>query len=165
MEIFLNLRQKKKFDLIVSSMSFQWFKDLKKLFSHSFKLLKENGDLAFSIPINGTFKELIFSLKRSTNRKDIPVLKFPSKEKIKNSLLKSGFKILSIKEKIIKRYYPSCWSFMKRLKTTGTNFPSSKPLTPLELRDTINYYERFFKTDKGIYATWQILFVFARRPK
>ena len=52
------LNKNKNYDLIFSNMSFQWCLDIKILLSLIYQKLKVNGVLCFSIPLNGTFKNL-----------------------------------------------------------------------------------------------------------
>lgn len=162
---FLSLRLSDPVDLVTANMLFQWFPDIVRPLRRAFRLLKSGGTLAFSIPINGTFAELIESLKKSGRSGSGTVLRMPDSSAVKAGLIKAGFKKIRIGHRTYRETYKSVMEFLRRLKETGTSFPVRKPLSVGEMKQTVAEYSGRFADRKGnIPVTWKIMFVRCRKP-
>lgn len=113
----------KKYDLIISNASFQWFshldKTLEKLKSH----LRDNGLLIFSTFGEGTYKELVESFRMVGDdyvySQDFAPADF---------FVKRGYELY---EEIYKEEYPSLSAFLRAIKGVGASSAreNKKPLT------------------------------------
>lgn len=143
----------KKFDIILSSSCIQWFlypeKTLRKLIS----LLREDGQIHFSVFIEPTFKELklanIFSGFGSTlNLKD-------------ENFYANIFKDLNLNYKYVctkKVYFQNVIEFLRLHKASGARSTSFNGLCSKEgFKKFCEFYEKNFSDKEKIYATYSYL--------
>ena len=137
------LNKKKNYDLIFSNMSFQWCLDIKILLSLIYQKLETNGVLCFSIPLDGTFKNL------PSQSKNI----FYDVGYFKELLKQVGYKAIYFEENNIIQTFPSFIAAVKSIKNTGANvlmnnskmnkyFPFNKQFAKSEFK--LNYKIGFF---------------------
>ena len=100
-----------KFDLIVSNATLQWAEDLKSVVSKLNNMLKDRGILAFSIFGNRNLEQMSKILQRG--------LKYYSVDQLRE--LFSDYKILLVRDEIIKLNFESPIDVLKHIKFTGTN--------------------------------------------
>ncbi len=143
----------RRFDVILSSSCIQWFLDPEKTLRNFISLLKENGQIHFSVFIEPTFKELklsnIFSGFGSTlNLKD-------------ESFYMNVFKDLNLNYKYVctkKVYFQSVIEFLKFHKASGARFTSFNRICSKEdFKNFCEFYEKNFKDREKIYATYSYL--------
>jgi malonyl-CoA O-methyltransferase len=99
------------FDLIFANMSLQWSSNFDTLLFNVFKNLNKGGILCFSIPLNGTFKNLSSESRNS-------FLKLAS---VKESLIKIGYQIILTRTENIDISFPSLVVALKSIKNTGAS--------------------------------------------
>lgn len=137
------LNKKKNYDLIFSNMSFQWCLDTKILLSLIYQKLEANGVLCFSIPLDGTFKNLPPQSKNTFNDTNY----------FKELFNQVGYKAITVEEKNIVQTFPSFIAAVKSIKNTGANvlmsnskmsryFPFNKQFAKSEFK--LNYKIGFF---------------------
>jgi malonyl-CoA O-methyltransferase len=147
----------KKYDLITSSSTLHWLKDLENNLKKYSIALNNNGTIVCSIFSLGTFKELDYALK----------IKFSKKTKITSSnfitynylkkLLNKYFKNIELQEIIIKKECKSLYDLLLKIKytgTCGTGLSTGKNLTRKDLNDIEQIYKN--KYNKLI-ASYHIL--------
>jgi malonyl-CoA O-methyltransferase len=105
-----------KYDWIVSSMCFQWFKEIHKTL---FKYQQYSNMLAFSIPIKDTFYQWEQLLK--THNVSSGMLEFVSEEELRDFFKKVYFDSLIIKIEEITETFDNVLSFMRSIKKIGAN--------------------------------------------
>jgi malonyl-CoA O-methyltransferase len=133
------------YDMIISSMSFQWFKDIEFFVERSLRYCEK---IAFSIPVLGTFcnwYELLDTLKLH-----VPRIKYKSRNEILSfcNSLDLSYKKFAEKKYIME--FNSTKDFMRYLKLIGANISgyqhnidSIKEL--ISIRDPLQVsYEVFF---------------------
>lgn len=141
-------------DLAFSNMAFQWSANLEKTLNHLFLQLKNNGVIAFTIPIKGTFHQL-----KPQHRNHFYDLKA-----LKSMLMKLKFKILEISTKSITQTYRSAIEAVRSIKKTGANclIQSNTKNHLLGKNSIIN----FFIKQKSINSlTYNIAYIVARKER
>ncbi len=147
----------KKYDLIISNATFQWFYDFDKSLDHLKKYLKNDGSLVFSSFSENNFKEIKSLLKLGLNYKSLfDVDKYLTKS-FKTHLL------LDFEETM---FFDNPLLVLKHIKATGTKI-SDKNLSVSTLRKFIKDYEKLRKLDKEtnekrIPLSWYPYIVIAR---
>ncbi len=155
------LEPEKKFDLIASNASMQWFANLDKTLGKYKKMLKDNGAIAFTIFGPLTYNELAYVMEDVTNKKMIiNSKKFLSKVEIEQ-LLKKHFSKCEVKEELIKEQNKSLKNLLMKIKYTGTQGYSmaGKGLLGKDVlkKAEIKYRQKY----KNIEATHQLFFCWA----
>ncbi|MGI4775801.1 MAG: methyltransferase domain-containing protein [Janthinobacterium lividum] len=109
-------------DLMISSLSFQWFADLEGSLN---KLWQDTEILAFSTLSKGTFFqwERLYQTLELTNCKNYD---YPTKKMLETYCLDLSPKKYLFQNKIYKLTFDDALSFVKYLKHLGANTPSSK---------------------------------------
>lgn len=155
------------FDLIISNASLQWANHLPATFARLYKILKPEGCLLFSIFGEKSLRELRKSAKCAFGRKYNYEQTFPTEVELEEYLKKVGFSSLEVKSILIKRYYDSVQYLLKALKHIGAQNASeerSDRLIPKhELRALIDYYQKNYKVENKIVATYEVIYVRAFR--
>ncbi|MFN3234099.1 MAG: malonyl-ACP O-methyltransferase BioC [Gammaproteobacteria bacterium] len=104
-------------DVAFSSMAIQWSLDVKKTFQEIRRVLKNEKYFVFSVPIQGTFQELIAAIEKA----NLPLSynHFQSINFWEANLKEAGFRIKSIKEVAHTYYYDSIFDLLKSIKNVG----------------------------------------------
>lgn len=148
------------FDMVTSSMAFQWSDDLSKTFSESYRVLSEGGILAFTIPNN---KSLV-ALKNSFSQlgKQNSINDFYDEEYVKSLLEFSKFSILEFHKNEIKVEFDNVISLLKSFKEIGANISKNggENLTKSDLKFLQDTYPD--NNDKKI-LTWDINYVVCKK--
>jgi len=118
------------FNLIVSSLVFQWINDLDKFISQLHSQLTDNGRLIFSTLSPGTFT----SVKQIFNEINIPfpMPKLLTPEKIQ--LACKDFDHIEIHEEVRVENFDSIRLFLKHIQGTGAGNASGKYIPSAELK-------------------------------
>lgn len=160
----------KKYDLIISNATFQWFNNLEDTIGRLGKMLKKNGVLSFSTFVNMTFNELHNS--NEIARKNLGI-----KEEIS-----PGQKFLKIDELLgicrdkLAEGQPDSYDITKNeyleyeyfniesVKKTGANNSRHKFKNNIALtREMLRIYEETYKIDNHIRATYHCILFSARK--
>lgn len=139
----------KKYDLIVSNATFQWFSNIENSVKNYKKIINKDGKILFSIFSNGTYKELNYSFS-----KILPNYK-PSNFLIeKNRLIKLGN---ILKEEIYLEEHDNLLNFLKSIKGIGAQgtYKYKENLTKKILNlvedEYLKKYKKIKVTNKLIY--------------
>jgi malonyl-CoA O-methyltransferase len=153
-----NICMKNKYDLIVSSATFQWLENWSKAFLNIKDSLCSNGAVIFSCFGPRTFNELRVVLEGVINKSvSIASSNFKNKDEIE-AILRKLFVNVELNEEIITEEYSSLKMLLKTIKKTGTRGSGIKEKdvwTPEFLKKVEkNYFEKY----KKIIVSYQIFF-------
>jgi malonyl-CoA O-methyltransferase len=140
-----NIGIKRRFDLITGSSCFQWFFNLRESLLQYKSILKQNGEILFSIFGSDTFAELQ------------EIIEIPTFLISRNELteIMKGFNG-SLREKRIIEEHPSVLSLLKKIKYSGEGIKGKHGLWT---KNVIENLEKAYKSKfKTIVATYQIFF-------
>ncbi len=155
-------------DLIASSAVFQWFSDPKKAFKNFAASLKPGGHLAFATFGPNTFFELAkaFQAAYAQAKKEPSYVhgpQFLAKSELKNMLENFSCDIFSQTKE---QYFPSVKAFLHSIKKVGAqNAAAEKNIlkSRIILQNMLENYDRNYRTEKGVRATYEIIYCLARK--
>jgi malonyl-ACP O-methyltransferase BioC len=151
--------KKKSFDVIISSFSLQWINDFEENFSYFFSLLKDDGILAFAMPIDESLSELKLA-------KIFKINNFTTYNNISQSLDKSNFNKINFFTEIQKEFFVNGVSALKAIKIIGANYSQKQEslITKTQLQQFNNFCLKNYSTkDKNIYVSWKILYSLSKK--
>lgn len=153
------------YDLIISTSTFQWIKNLEGLIKKLKFLLKKDGTLAFSTFLEGTFKELDDSINRAFEKNSINIRQernYLSDVRVRE-IIEEIFKDkenLEFSEKEYKEYFPKALDFLKSIKAVGANNSEIQSyINPKIMKDIIEIYDEFYKENNVLLATYKTFIV------
>ncbi len=154
-----------KFDLIISNATFQWFNEPRKTLEKLKNYLTSKGSLYFSTFGENTFSELHSCYEKTQIGNDAnvkPGQAFLSKAELE-SMLSHLFNHnqLEVSETNYIEAFDSCLSFFESIKKIGANNAqdASSVKDPKFIYKVIDRYEKDFKLDGRVQATYHALFV------
>ncbi len=119
--------KKKTFELVVSSLMYQWVWGLEEGFQEVSRILKPGGFFSFTILGKDSLKELRMSYKEASERLERdglpPLMRFPEADAVKKALMISGFKDIKIDKVLFIKPYKSLFHLLKVLKNIGASNP------------------------------------------
>jgi malonyl-CoA O-methyltransferase len=143
------------FDLIVSSLTFQWFQNLEGALARLVHLLAPGGRLVFATLGEGTFSEW-----RDAHRRlglEAADLRLPSLDRF--PWLEAGEH--SLTEERLAVHYPDARAFVQALRALGANVPVDERHTPLGAGS----FRRLIRSlEHGFTVTYHVLHGRYRRP-
>jgi malonyl-CoA O-methyltransferase len=163
------------FDLAASSTTFQWFDDLEKSLAGIRRVLRPGGELVFASLVRGTFRELRESYRTAAGQLGIclaasrygPTL--PDAPEITGLLDSLGFDCIELKRQTKFEYFANAQQFLRSIKARGANNPNFRPMSlPTEkalLGKMVDFYNKRFRVDGMVHATYEVVFVRARRSE
>ena len=155
-----------KFNLVTSSSSLHWITPLKTTFSKVSSLLGKDGTFAFSIMVKGTLAELHSARKKIAPAKTVKRQLLLGREVI-NLLGSSGLAVVESKRASYRAVFRSASCFLKSLHEQGVTsgpFASGRELlNRCELERLVSYYDEHYKCSGGVFATYQVLYVVAKK--
>ncbi len=123
-----------KYDVIYSSATIQWFKDIPKFLLRVKKWLKPNGLFCLGAFGEKTLPELYNAYAEVSGRSIEPGAKFYSLEKLISMFKKSGFKLVDNAQCIFTQKFENSTVALKSLKDMGVTGTSKKPLNRKEIQ-------------------------------
>ena len=156
------------FDIIVSNLAYQWVADLSKAFDLCYKSLSPQGLLCFTMFGRNTLDELFLSLENCMDKKDQSQLsgirRLPSRAEILKAMQRSGFSNVNVDYERIKVRFPDMMALIQWVKEIGANTLGQDVYIGKDLLTKANdYYNKSFKDRLGIYATFEVVWVEARK--
>lgn len=143
-------------DLIAANAVFQWFCRPRSTLAHLYSRLRPGGRLVFSAFGPGTLKEF-----RDTVGLQSPSLLQPMGEWVA-MLEETGFVLEEAVPETRKTFSPDTRALISSLQQIGA--APFRMLGVSDLKKLIREYDRGFKTAQGVYASWEIYYISARRP-
>lgn len=157
------------FSVIISNLSFQWIRDLELAINQARRVLKDKGKFYFTIFLENTLMELretIFELlKQDFDLDNSNCLgHLPDREFIKTIIKRIGFQDIKMDAKRYRQYYTNLWELLNWLKRIGANrYWDREFYSGLAAKGFIDrverIYEKQFRDDRRIFATFEVLFV------
>ena len=165
------------FDMVVSSLAFQWITADEALFPELAALLTESGRLYFSTLCRGTLTELRRAYDKACRECTGKAAVFPqmiSEKDLMRKMESAGFKKRLTMQKTIVKSYPSVQSLLQTLKGVGATLPG-RPANPPR-RDVLARTAQLYPRQNGpsrhsgvtvaqadsVQATYEILYVAGR---
>ncbi len=160
-------RPDRDFALIISSSALHWMTPLSETVKRLGSMLEPGGNLVSALMVNGTLGELRAARTCLFPTKTAPVC-LPGAEQVLEALAAAGLKVERSRQEVLWERYDSARGFLRSLNrqgVTGTANSGCKLLNRTELRKLIGYYEQTFAAPGGgVFATYRVLYVTARRP-
>ena len=144
-----------RFDLIASSLAFQWFADLPHAVARLAAMLDKHGLLAFSTMAANGFPEWTAALAAEGLAPGTPA--YPDRDAL-TALAPPGFRA-DVEIVDIPQQHPDARSFLRGLKAIGAGTPAEgyRPLSPAALCAAMARFDAGPRT-----VTWRIAFCLVR---
>lgn len=149
------------YDLIISALTFQWVKDLDKVFENIKEKLNPGGVFVFSTLVEGTFAKLRMSF-------DIAGADFPGPELLETDdilELIDGWDSIDTRFEAYREEYETVFDFLKHLKSTGAVNATGKTVTPSVMRKVMKIYsEEYTAPDESVEVEYDVIYCAMRKP-
>jgi malonyl-CoA O-methyltransferase len=157
--------EKETFDIIVSNLAYQWVNDLGTAFGECFRCLKSDGKIYLTLFGYHTFQEMLEAFSSTQKDSPQPFRRLSNKEEVAESILKAGFRDVVADYELIKVRFPDLVGLMKWIKDIGAN--SVRNHEVFIGKEWVNrasdYYDAHHKDRLGLYATFEVIWVQARK--
>jgi len=159
------------FDLVVSSLAYQWLANWLAAFREAARVLRAGGVFCFTTLGSGTLCELKDSYRRSHHARGngaSPALhELVREEDLRDMLVNGGFGDVSVQGRLEREYHADVKQLLIGLKSIGAQNGSQNRQSglgrPQVFRGMIDIYERCYRDPRGIPATYELLFGFGRK--
>lgn len=164
---FKNLKSQDRFGLIVSSAALHWAQPLDATFTALARNLAPGGWMIFALMVAGTLRELHAARRRIAPGKK-PAATLPSPSMVRKALRAAGMRAEyeTIEERTVNS--PSAEYLLRALHGQGVTGGSLSHgrilLTRRELAALTRDYDRRYRDNHGVYATYRIFIGAARKP-
>lgn len=158
--------QENTFEMIASNLAYQWVGDLPKAFANCHAILKSEGKLHLTMFGYSTFHELFEALgkTRDAAKGNIALPRLADRGQICDALVKAGFRDVNIGEEHIKVHFQDMLALVKWIKDIGANALMGDMFIGRDWLNRANaYYTRTFGDRWGVGATFQVIWVEARK--
>lgn len=153
--------KKESFDVAVSNLAYQWMNDLPEAFQSAYDCLKKDGQFRFTMFGKNTLNELFEAIEKNS---DTSLSRLPDHKSVEESLIKIGFTDVKSDYEIIKVHFPNMMDLIRWVKDIGANALNSDLFLGKELFERANqHYEEHYKDRLGIQATFEVLWLEARK--
>jgi len=154
------------FDLVISNLAFQWVNSLPCALREALRVLDDGGEFVFATLGRRTLQELreaymdaYAEIKGEAPRR---LHQFPAVHELGDGLAKLGFQDALVNVDRLREHYVDAFHLLKSLKSIGADNASPSAGSGLGSRKVLErmnqIYREKFSDDKGVYATWEILF-------
>lgn len=143
------------FDLVISSSTFQWFRNIEDFFENINKSMLPGSILAFTT----------FGQKNLQEIKNIhnTGLQYPSVEQL-NTYLSKEFEIIECTERIIKQRFATPMEVLRHIKQTGVNALGNNIRSKGELSNFENNYSSMYANpDNSVNLTYNPIIAIAKK--
>lgn len=156
----------KNFPLIVSSSALHWMTPVGDTVKRLAGMLEPGGSLVSALMVKGTLEELHAARAALFPAKTTPVI-LPEAEEMFRFIEAAGLSTQSSRLEVIRERCGSALALFRGLNrqgVTGVSGSGCRLLTRTELKELAAYYDRRFAApDGGVFATYRILYVKARK--
>lgn len=163
-----------KYDLIISNATFQWFNDTENTLKKLYDILNSKGIICFSTFGDKTFNELATCFEKAKNILKINEI-IPSSQSFYTldniyNLCKRNLKYkedsLYVHENLEYEYFKNSREFLNSIKKIGaTNSNKDRRCSsPSFIRKVMEIYDKLFKENGLIKATYHCVFVKINKP-
>jgi malonyl-CoA O-methyltransferase len=155
-----------RFALTISSSALHWMTPIPETVKRLSSMLAPGGYLVSALMVGGTCEELHSARKHLFADKAGPVC-LPRAEEILEAIAAAGLRTESSRQEVLREHYDSACAFLESLNRQGVTGVANSGCTLLnrtELRKLVEYYDRRFGDPAGgVYASYRILYVKARK--
>ena len=154
------------FELIASNLAYQWVGNLPEAFADCRAVLKNEGKLYLTMFGYSTFRELFEALEKTRDaaKGGIILKRLADRGQVADALVKAGFRDVNVEEECIKVHFQDMLALVKWIKDIGANALMGDLFIG---RDWLNradaYYSRTFGDQWGVGATFEVIWVVARK--
>jgi len=140
------------YNFIASSMAMQWADDLANTFNSMHKILANKGAINIACLVGSSLHEL--------RNLGLPTINFKSPLEYMAHANKAGFKKVSVETEDITYEYASLFDLLRSIKNIGANYTGQGGmLSKSKLAKLADEYADKYPADKGVYATWQVMYL------
>ena len=132
------------FDLVYSSLSFQWCNDLDKCIAETTRTMNNNGFLIFATLGPDTLRELRHCWAQADDR--IHINTFIDMHDIGDALVRSGLDSVVMDVEYITMTYENCVDLMRELKSLGAHNVNTDRHKGLTGKNTFNEMQQQYET-------------------
>lgn len=162
---FLSLR---KYDLVASSCSFQWFPNPLSVLQNLYNLTTDSATLCLAVILKGSLPELNASYQAACGR-PLENLNWRDSSEYLQIVKQAGFQILCESEEIHCFTYRDPWEVMRSLKGIGATFrhrAEYQPLSITEIKKLTRHYQSHFPNNTSeVTASYNLLYLSAKVEK
>ncbi len=159
------------FDLIISSLTYQWVSNLEQAFRDAFRVLKKGGVLRFASLGPTSLHELreSYALAHQQVKGVWPdyLQEFSAISDVENALYKAGFKEITLSSKSHRKVYASPVALLRTLQDIGAGNASAARPRGLASREVFREMERIYRQNHsaahGVWGTYEIIWAQAGR--
>lgn len=164
----------RKYDLIISNATFQWFNHLEQTLARLLNALTENGLLSFSTFGNETFRELHQAYAQARLAMGItdpltPGQSFPTGAELDKLCLAAGQVKVESTESLQTEYFGSCLDFLASVKKIGANNSQADntQIVPGLIDLAMEIYDSTYMDNhrNQVYATYHCLYFSLKNNK
>ncbi|MCB4204306.1 class I SAM-dependent methyltransferase [Deferribacterales bacterium Es71-Z0220] len=141
------------FDTVVSSSTFQWIEDIKRLLEEVDRVGTTRCQLGFNVFLKGTFSEMGEVNKLTGFGK---VLDMKTIDYYLTNCYECNFDVTYYYEREYILWYDNVLEFLKQHKSTGATVRADKNIGKKRLFSFIDYYTKMFSMDNKIPVTYKI---------
>jgi malonyl-CoA O-methyltransferase len=153
------------FDLLYSNFTYQWCQNLPRLMAEQFRLLKAGGLLVFTTVGPQSLSELRRAWQAVDNH--VHVNQFAPLGEVKNALRYAGFVDGGAQVETLVRHYSQLNELTRELKNLGAHNINRGRNSGMTSRLQIEKFKAAYEAlrqPSGLPATWEILYMVARKP-
>lgn len=157
------------FDMVTSSLAYQWAASLGAAFREAERVLRPGGLFVFSTLGPSTLNELRASYREATaSSKGSPLMEFKGMDEISEDLREAGLELLSLEGMPVFKRYADLRELLRTLKNIGASPPLDKKRglsTGAAIKEAGRVYAGRFPAPggDGIIATYEVIFAAARK--
>jgi malonyl-CoA O-methyltransferase len=158
-----------RFDLVVSSSTFQWLEQCDTCFGEVQRVLEPGGLFCFALFGEGTLYELQSAWREALQRNNRSSLqggdgthRFHSADQVRRSLERQGFVAVEVTTEQEQIWYPDLPQLLQAIKRIGAGTAHPQRGGGLGwrrvLHDMAALYRERFGTDQGLPASYQVIY-------
>lgn len=153
------------FEMIASNLAYQWMPDLPVALGGCHEILKKEGKIFLTMFGHDTFEELFASLSKTQgNKGKLTLARLASGSQVLAALKKCGFRDIVVQQERIKVHFADMLALVKWIKDIGANALMSNVFVGRDWLVKANeYYTETFRDRWGVYATFDVIWVEARK--
>ncbi len=154
-----------RFDLVLSSSVYQWLNDLPRAFAEVARVLTPGGKFAVALFGGKTLFELRTAHQHALGKRQSHGQTFPDLNQVAAAAGLFDIEFLSTEFEV--EWHATVPQLLKNLKRIGAQNASQGRPQGLASRQVmqrmIDYYHQEYATEKGIPATYEVIYLLARR--
>lgn len=157
------------FDMVASSLTYQWAGDLSLAFDEANRVLRPGGIFAFTTLGPKTLHEFRECYNKALGKTVPGVIAFQSEGLLSKELKGAGFEIESIESSVTVKRYDSLLALLRTLKNIGASPDVKGENKGLSKGSVLREAERIYKErypfheGDGIIATYEVVFAVAKK--